>query len=259
MIVTNNFKLEYVYSGLFSTDQTWIHPEKTEITHELIYVISGDVFIEENNQCYHLRKNDAILLKPGISHKGYLISSPPVSFYWIHFHTDNFEGLNIKSNYIKNFTDSSLFKKLLHVANSSNYPDYSQEAVLLSILNDLSSYSLSSTEDYKLIRDAAEYIRINSQSKIYIEDVASRYNLNPQYFSKLFKKYYSMGLKEYISIERMNMAKNLLCNTSYSVKEISFIMNFENENEFINYFKYHQNQSPTKFRNSLSNIHMNNK
>ena len=237
MIVTNNFNLEYVYSGLFSTDQPYIHPEKTEITYEIIYVISGDIFIEENNQLYHLRKNDAIFLKPGVSHKGYLVSSPPVSFYWIHFHTDNFEAMNIKTNYIKNFTDSALFKKLLHIANSSNYPEYSKEAALLNILNEMASFSLSSGEDYKLIREAAEWIRINSHSKIYIEDIASRYKLNHQYFSKLFKKYYSMGLKEYISIERMNMAKNLLCNTSYSVKEISFIMNFENENEFINYFK----------------------
>lgn len=259
MITTDNFNLEYVYSGVFSTEQTWIHPEKTEITYELIYVISGDVFIEENNQRYHLRKNDAIVLKPGISHKGYLFSSPPVSFYWIHFHTDNFEGINIKTNYIKNFTDSSMFKKLLHVANSSNYPNYSQEAVLLNILNELAAFTLHSKEDYKFIRDAAEWIRINSHTKIYIEDIASKYMLNPQYFSKLFKRYYSIGLKEYISIERMNMAKNLLCNTSYSIKEISFIMNFENENEFINYFKYHQNQTPTKFRNSLSNTHMNNK
>lgn len=56
MIITNDFKLEYIYSGLFSTDKNWIHPAKTEITYEIIYVISGEVFIEEYGKKYHLQK-----------------------------------------------------------------------------------------------------------------------------------------------------------------------------------------------------------
>ena len=260
MIKTNNFTLEYVYSGLFTTDSTWIHPQKTEITYELIYVTSGEVFLEENGRRYHLRQNDAIFLEAGKVHKGYMKSTPPVSFYWIHFHIDDFSKTKIENKHIKNFTNSFIFKNLLHIANNSLYPSGSAEAMLVTILNEFAYFTNhTASSDYKSVRDAAEWIRINSLKKIYLDDIASRYNMNYQYFSKLFKKYHSIGLKNYICSERMNTARNLLCNTNKSIKEISVLMNFNSENEFVNFFKYHQHQSPKKFRNSFSHIHMNNK
>lgn len=260
MIKTENFTLEYVYAGLFTTDNVWIHPKKIETTHELIYVTSGEVFIEENGRRYHLRQNDAIFLEAGKEHTGYLQSTPPVSFYWIHFHIDNFQNTEIKNKHIKNFTNSYIFKNFLHIANNSLYPSGSTDAMLITILNEFAYFTNHSTSsDYKIVHDAAEWIRINSLKKIYLDNIASRYNMNCQYFSKLFKKYYSMGLKDYICSERMNTARNLLCNTNKTVKEISVLMNFNSENEFVNFFKYHQRQSPKKFRNSFSHIHMNNK
>ncbi len=260
MIITNDFKLEYIYSGLFSTDKNWIHPAKTEITYEIIYVISGEVFIEEYGKKYHLQKNDLIILEPQTEHFGYLESTPPVSFYWIHFNIDDFEKAQIPVRYIQNYTDSISFKKLLHTANNSLYPDDSAEAILLTILKDISFFTRRFSEsENKMIYDAAEWIRINSNKKIYTEDVAAKYAINAQYFSKLFKKHYNIGLKEYICRERLNVAKNLLCNTYKSIKQIAAEMEFTNENEFINYFKYHQKQSPKKFRNSFSRIHMNNR
>ena len=260
MITTDKFKLEYVYSGLFTTDRNWVHPRKNEITYELIYVVSGDVFLGESDRKYHLRKNDLIILEPHTEHFGYLESTPPVSFYWIHFHIDDFSKLQIPVRYIQNYTDSFSFKNLLHTANNSLYPDGAAEALLLTILNDISFFTHRFSEsENRMIYDAAEWIRINSSKKIYTEDVAVRYAMNPQYFSKIFKKHYNIGLKDYICRERLNCAKNLLCNTNLSVKEIAAAMDFTNENEFINYFKYHQKQSPKKFRNSFSRIHMNNK
>ncbi len=261
MIITDEFKLEYVYSGLFSTDKNWVHPKKTETTYEIIYAVSGDIFIEEKERKYHLRQNDLIILEPHTEHFGYLESTPPVSFYWIHFNISNFGKAQIPIRYVQNYTDSFSFKNLLHTANNPMYPSGSAEALLLTILNNLSFFTRRFSEsENKMINDAAEWIRINSASKkIYTEDVAARYGMNPQYFSKLFKKRYNTGLKEYICIERLNAAKNLLCNTNQSIKQIAAIMDFTNENEFINYFKYHQKKSPQKFRNSFSRIHMNNK
>lgn len=260
MITTDNFKLEYVYSGLFTTNNNWIHPKKNEITYELIYVISGDVFLDEAGKKYHLRKNDLIILEPNTEHFGYHESTSPVSFYWTHFHIDDFAKLQIPVRYIQNYTDSFIFKKMLHTANNPLYPGSAAEVLLLTILNDIAFFTQRTPEnENRIVYDAAEWIRINSNKKIYTEDVSARYEMNHQYFSKLFKKHYNIGLKEYICRERLSVAKNLLCNTNLSVKEIAAEMNFTNENEFINYFKYHQKQSPKKFRNSFSRVHMNNK
>ena len=66
-------------------------------------------------------------------------------------------------------------------------------------------------------------------------------------------------MKEYISSVRMKYAQNLLLTTNMSVKEISAQAEFENENHFIKFFKYHEGKSPSKFRNIYFNIHMNDK
>ena len=260
MLTTDKFKMSYVYSGLFSSDKEWLHPERTEVTWELIYVVSGTVYIEEDGHRYELFPNDGIILKPNTQHIGYRKSAPHVSFYWVHFTVDDFSKIGIRSHIIKNYTKAFNFKNLLHVANHPGYPDGAAEAVLLTLLNDLAYFTARvSDTDSRVIRSAAEYIRINSGRKLYIDELASIYGMNPQYFSKLFKDNYKIGLKEYICRERMNTAKNLLCNTNYSVKEIAAAMEFSSENEFINYFKYHEKTSPKKFRNMFSRVHMNNK
>ncbi len=261
MITTDTFKLEYVYAGLFSADSLWIHPTRTETTYELIYVLSGKVYMEESGTRYVLSENDAVILKPGCVHFGYKESEPPVSFYWIHFRIDSFKSCGIQEQCIRNFTNSFIFKSLLHAANHPRYPTGSAEAILLTLLNELAFFTNDSgSDEYKMIREAAEWIRINSASKkIYADEIAEKYNKNPQYFSRIFKKQYNIGLKEYICQERLNAAKSYLSNTNLSIKEIASLMNYESENEFINYFKYHQKTSPRKFRNSYSYIHMNNK
>jgi len=57
----------------------------------------------------------------------------------------------------------------------------------------------------------------------------------------------------------MKLAKNLLISTNYSVKQIAFMLDYKEENLFIKFFKYHERVSPTNFRNTYFNTHMNKK
>lgn len=257
MISLGKNKISYVYSGLFSTDNSWIHPSRTETTYEIIFVIDGVVYIEEDGVKYQLEKEDLLILKPNINHKGYKTSHGKTSFYWVHFNVDNYDDLQIVSNKYK-FTNFSLFKELLHIAHNPNHPPYAADAALLSILGELSYLSkIEYIQSSKIIAEAAEWIRINSTRKITVSEVAKLFGYNTDHFSRLFFKYSSIKLKDYIIRERINQACNLLCNTSYSVKEIASILNFDSLNQFVHYFKYHKKMTPGKFRNLYFNIHMN--
>ena len=75
----------------------------------------------------------------------------------------------------------------------------------------------------------------------------------------MFKKNHGVGLKQYIAAERVKAAKDLLLTTGLSVKEIAAKLGFHEENLFIKFFIYHEEISPTRFRNKYVGVHINNK
>ena len=84
MIRFDDAFIDFSNMGLFVGGENWIHPETANKTHELIFVVKGQVFIEENSVFHELNPGDMICLVPGIVHKGYKKSSG-ASFFWLHF------------------------------------------------------------------------------------------------------------------------------------------------------------------------------
>lgn len=249
----------YVYAGLFVTDSEWIHPERVEETYEIICVVAGAVHLEEDGVPYTLGKGDVMILRPGVMHRGLAVSTGRTSFYWVHFTAEDFSALRISQNVIHGFTNVALLKQFLHVVNTQGYPDYAADAVLAHLLAEMACFITqgSGTDKRQVVYDAAEWIRIHAASGLTAAEVAQKYGYNSEHFARLFKKTYGMGLKEYIYEERMKAARNLLSCSEFSVKQIAAMLSFDNVNQFVNYFKYHQGISPAKFRNSLYNVHMN--
>jgi hypothetical protein len=84
--------VSYCGAGKFVSHGEWIHPDRVINSYELIFVINGTVYINENHNQYKLEKNDLFLLEPGVRHFGYKKSSS-TSFFWVHF--NNVENLNL--------------------------------------------------------------------------------------------------------------------------------------------------------------------
>ena len=60
------------------------------------------------------------------------------------------------------------------------------------------------------IRQAKEYVEKHFRDKILLEDIAAIVDLNPVYFSTLFKKETNMNFSTYLINVRMEQAKKLL-------------------------------------------------
>ncbi len=256
MIKNGDTKIEFYTMGLFTTDDEWIHPERTEVTYEVIFVTEGDVYLEDNGVEHHLKKGNLIVLRPGVMHRGYKISTGKTSFYWLHFYCENLELPYI----LERFSNSYLFRELIHYC---NLPD-SQQFVIDSILSHLiAQIQIDSSEiqrgDSKLILEIIEWIRINADATLTVAKTAKHFGYNPEYLTRLFKKSYSVGIKKLIDDYIIKRAKEYLANTNYSVKEIAVILKFSNANLFTNFFKYHEHTVPLKYRNTYLQTHMNNK
>ena len=69
-------------------------------------------------------------------------------------------------------------------------------------------------------------------------------------FRKLFKEYTGFAPSQYIQEVRMNVAKELLTNTSKSIKEIAVELGYENTDYFFIAFKKITGSTPLTYRTS---------
>lgn len=255
MIQMNGAKIKFNYMGYFTSDETWTHPTIKESTYEIIYVTEGIVYLYEGDKKYELKKGDLIVLKPHTIHGGYKHSVGRTEFYWTHF---NLYGYSSDTIFLSNFTYASLFKELLHYSSTPHCPGYVKDSILSHILTEISQAEEKKNMSH-LACKILEWTRINAGNDVTVSKIAEHFGYNSEHISRLMKKEYGMSLKQIIDDFIIRKAQNYLCNTTFSVKEISNILGFTSANAFINFYKYHENQSPNKFRNSYSSVHMNKK
>ena len=260
MIIFENGKnFSYDMIGEFHSSGEWIHPERIIKSYEVILVLEGRVYISEETEKYILQKNQLLLLEPYKKHYGYKRVSEPTAFYWFHFFTDleipfkSYTGTDV-------YEIKQLMKKLLHITNT---PTYSREAadsagyLIFEELNRLSEEEIKLNQP--LASQITEYIRNNIKKGVTVSDISRHFGYNADYIGKYFKKIYGIGLKDYLTSQRIKAAKDFLLTTDMSVKQISRELGYSEENLFIKFFTYHEKISPTAYKARYCNTHINNK
>lgn len=71
------------------------------------------------------------------------------------------------------------------------------------------------------VRHCKEYIFLHLHDRIHIQDIADSLGLNASYLSQLFHRETGTTVKEFIRIEKINLAKNMLIYSQYSYSEIA--------------------------------------
>ena len=99
-----------------------------------------------------------------------------------------------------------------------------------------------------LVEKACSYIDHNLSKNIQLEEIAEMLGFSKYYFSKIFKRYRNMNFVDYVTLRRMEKAKELLSNLMLSVKEIAADIGYNDPNYFANVFKKHEGISATEYR-----------
>jgi len=102
-----------------------------------------------------------------------------------------------------------------------------------------------------LIGRTCEYINANYMKEIRLEEMAGMINYSSHYFSKMFKLYKSQNFIDYITTVRVGKAKELLVNNQLSIKEVSGLVGYEDQNYFTRVFKRMENMTPSEFRDKI--------
>lgn len=94
------------------------------------------------------------------------------------------------------------------------------------------------------------YIKERFCEKLTLDTLASVANYSKQTLISKFKDDYKKTPIEYITMLRINKAKELLINTDYSVARIAEMCGYDNVYYFSNTFKKYEKLSPLRFRQS---------
>lgn len=106
----------------------------------------------------------------------------------------------------------------------------------------------------KTVLNATNWIRANSNQKIYVQDIAKKFGYTHLKFTRLFTKEMGMTPIEYINTVRLEKAKRLLSESNLNINAVAIECGFDNQFYFHNRFKKKYGVSPSEYRKS-SNIH----
>lgn len=92
------------------------------------------------------------------------------------------------------------------------------------------------------------HIDDNYNRDIPVCELAEIMNVNPTYFSNLFKQVFHISPKQYVLNKRLTKSQELLLESEMTVKEIAYAVGFENESYFSEFFSAKVGIPATDFR-----------
>jgi len=99
-----------------------------------------------------------------------------------------------------------------------------------------------------VVMAAISYIQINIGSSLKVSELASRANLNTDYFSRLFQRYTGKSPVVYIVEQRIERAQYLIITTNIQYGGIAELTGFDSQQYFCKMFKKITGLSPKEYR-----------
>jgi AraC-like DNA-binding protein len=230
--------------------------------YQLLYITKGKgVFKSKSGGEVPVKEGTMFLLFPGEWHTYQPDTDTGWNEYWIGFDGKIIDewvrnGFFSKESPVFNVGLNeemiSLYKRAIIIADAqeANY----QQALSGIACNLLSmALYLSRNTDFKS-SNIAENINVakaavqENISSITPEELARLACMSYSKFRKVFKEYTGFAPAQYIQEVRINMAKEILTNTSQSIKEIAFELGYENRDYFFTVFRKVTGMTPVNYR-----------
>ena len=105
-----------------------------------------------------------------------------------------------------------------------------------------------STRQYsELVKKAVEYIRLNIDSPLTLQDIAESIHVNPSHLSRKFKQETGQNMTDFINLKRVEAAKLYLQIRQHTITDVAFIVGFNDVNYFSRVFKKITSLTPSQY------------
>lgn len=230
---------------------------KKDDFYGVIHVLQGSGIVETEKKQHILSTNDLLFVKCSEIYNFRSTDSIwEFHSYWFNlFNLDLFFDEIFKLDFLPNEIENN--KKLIDLLNADNYyatglANSILQQMIFEWLNKIvfnTTYSKNSLNpNFKYIHDSVLYINQNITEQLFIPNIAAKYNICDKQYRNLFKKIIGITPKKYIIQSKLERAAYMLTNTSMSVTDIAFDLNFANYGYFLTQFKKIYHLSPLKYK-----------
>lgn len=217
--------------------------------YDLTFVLEGQMIFRTDKGKYIVSKNDAVFFAPG-THRIRETDNGPVRFVSFNFRIK--PGMSLPfSEYMHGRITHSIKKIVSAFPQSHLSANFYSKEKCANILNYI-LYELISTEKIDSINEHIHniitYVDNNVCKEINLSTVSSYVNLSREYTSALFRKEMGMTLTDYITKQKLAVAKDMILNNEMPLAEVASYVGFENYNYFSHVFKKYFGTSPKNMK-----------
>lgn len=243
----------------------YFNPVKGRVLSEyqILYISKGKgTFISDTIKKTDVKKGHIILLFPGQWHT----YCPSIDTGWNEYYI-GFEGVIADSMLYNEFLNKrnqildvgvneelvSLFSTAIQIAkNEKKATQQYLAGIVLHILGMVLSFSQNREfeldDSGQIIERAKVIMTENIHRQVNIQQIAANLGTSYSWFRKAFKDYTDYSPAQYFQELKLRKAKELLTETSLSIKEIAYELDFSSYEYFLSFFKKRVGVTPSEYR-----------
>lgn len=280
----NPFVRQALVSRLTSSNKADVFNKIRTVDCRLFYISDGFGKMRFENEVYPLSKGTVVLFNAGTP---YVWEVESVDYYAVNFdYTHNFsnvkqsfhpisDSLFLRTDIIDNqrFDDEELLNKPLVLKYAPEFEDDIKKIVTEYLIgNDYSELYISTllklliiscvkkkkstleSEKEKTsdnVKQIIEYIGKNYSKEISYQTLKEKFNFNPSYLNRIFKKHTGSSVYNFILNYRLNIAMEILRTQNLFVNEVARLCGFSNPYHFTKAFTKHTGVSPTEYKRNV--------
>ena len=144
----------------------------------------------------------------------------------------------LKSERNNTFLEMSVFFDILRIVDELSHTAQTDNALI-------SREHITGTR--KTVKAVIEYIDAHITENLRLADIADKFFLTPNHISRIFKQYTNIQISNYITLQRMTMAKQLF-REGYTVSEAQALTGYASYEHFFRTFKKNVGMTPKEYR-----------
>ena len=262
-LITEENKLPYYVKGVGGLEnQDNIERMNGYTDYQWIHCIRGTGKLLIDDKEFIIRKNSGFLLYPGIPHEYYAIEEPWET-HWVTFDGEGvaflLDSLGFKNYEVISFNEIVLLDNIINdiflaAQSKSLLMGYKCSAKLYDLLIEIRRQKMKEEEasgvsKMKQLEPVISFINENFSKNPTIQDMAQTINASPQYLCRLFNKTFKMRPFVYMTLLRMQKAKELLIQeVDTPINNIAEATGYNDTSYFCSIFKKQEGVTPSEFR-----------
>lgn len=251
----NRNLITFSMCGITYPDKNYTIIRKKSNVACIEYVEEGSGIITADNMKYRVNAGDAYFLQRGQNQYYYADSETPWKKYFI-----NIEGGRLLDSLVEGYRlrdhiyyeNLNIKNELMEIIELAKERPADKTAEIICIVNRIfhkMSVLLNEIKDTESIPEKMrEFLDIKAPETFSLEELCEYVSLSESQAIRLFKKTYNITPYAYFMNEKIELAKNMLLNTSLSIKDIAHELHYADEYYFSNVFKKKMGVSPKAYK-----------